>query len=413
MNSAAWIVFGITYLLISLQNIRWFHLDRPSGALTGAVLAVLLGVVTLKEAYLLIDYDILVLLLGMMILIGYLEVANFFDWLSYRLIAHAHKPLNLLWGLVFTSGFLSCLFVNDTICLVMTPLILRTLKRARINAVPFLIALCTSANIGSVMTLTGNPQNMFIGIHSGWTYAAFAARMLPIGLISLLFNGLLIYWFYRGDFRERKSPYAFRLDPPRLDGWLTFKGGVITVLVFAGFVTTHNLPLVAIAGGTLMILVSGKKPALAFEKIDWTLFLFFAGLFVVVGGVSKSGLPQHFYERLRPWLNGGAVTEIASFSLFSVLVSNIVSNVPYVILAGHWIPNFMHPKLMWLVLAMASTFAGNLTIVGSVANMIVMELAKEEVSVGFFEFLKVGFLTTAVSIAVGVSFCLFYHAVGW
>ncbi|MBI4549859.1 MAG: anion transporter [Candidatus Omnitrophica bacterium] len=413
MNTAALIVFAITYLLISLQNIRWFHLDRPSGALTGAVLAVLLGVVTLKEAALLIDYDILVLLLGMMILIGYLEVGNFFDWLSARLIVHAHKPLNLLWGLVFASAFLSCLFVNDTICLVMTPLILRTLKRARINAVPFLIALCTSANIGSVMTLTGNPQNMFIGIQSGWSYGAYAIRMLPVGLISLLFNGLLIYWFYRDDFKERRAPMTFHPDPPRLDGWLTLKAGLITVLVFIGFVTTHQLPLVAIAGGTLMILIAGKKPALAFEKIDWTLFVFFAGLFVVVGGVSKSGLPQYFYEHLRPWLGGNTANEIASFSLFSVLVSNLVSNVPYVILAGQWIPNFSDPKLMWLVLAMASTFAGNLTIVGSVANMIVMELAKDDVPVGFFQFFKVGFLTTAVSIAVGISFSLFYHTVGW
>jgi len=188
-------IFGLTYVLISLQKVRWLHLDRPSGALTGAVLMILFQVVGLEEAYRLVDYNTLVLLLGMMILIGYLELACFFDWLSYHLLAHAHRPLGLLWGLIFASGFLSAFFVNDTVCLVMTPLILKTLKKARLNPVPFLIALCTASNIGSAMTLTGNPQNMIIGIQSDWHYHQFFFRMLPISLISLVFNGLIIYLF--------------------------------------------------------------------------------------------------------------------------------------------------------------------------------------------------------------------------
>ncbi len=407
------VVFLITYLLISLQKVKWLHLDRPSGALLGAVLMILLKVVSLDEAYKLIDHNTLVLLLGMMILVGYLETALFFDWLSYHLVAHSHKPLSLLWGLILTSAFLSCLFVNDTVCLVMTPLILKTLNRARINPIPFLIALCTSANIGSVMTLTGNPQNMIVGIHSGWLYHDYFFRMFPIGLISLLFNGLLIYLFYKRDLRERGSKQIFQLDCPKLDRWLTIKSVVVLVLVLAGFVLTKNLPLTAIMGGTLIILIARKNPAIVFEKLDWPLLLFFAGLFVVIGGVAKAGLPQIFYENLKHFFNGSLINEVATFSLFSALVSNVVSNVPFVLLATHWIPNFLNPKLMWLVLAMSSTFAGNLTIMGSVANMIVMELSKDEVVVGFFEFFKVGFLTTVLSIIVGISFLSLYAFLGW
>ncbi len=409
----ALVIFSLTYALIALQRIKWLHLDRPSGALIGAVLMVLFKVVGLEEAYRLVDYNTLVLLLGMMILIGYLELARFFDWLSFRLLVHSHRPLGLLWGLIFTSGFLSAFFVNDTICLVMTPLIVKTLKRARINPVPFLIALCTSANIGSAMTLTGNPQNMIIGIQSGWRYHEFFFRMFPIALISLVFNGLIIYLFYQKDFRERTSPGHFYMEEPELDRWLVFKSLAILAGVLASFVVTKNLPLTAITAGALIILAAGKKPELVFEKLDWTLLLFFTGLFVVIGAVAKSGLPQIFFERLSPFLNGGTLSQIANFSLFSAGVSNLVSNVPFVLLAAHWIPNFAHPRLMWLVLAMSSTFAGNLTIMGSVANMIVMELSKEDAPVGFFEFFKVGFSVTAVSLIVGVSFLSLYAFWGW
>ena len=407
------VIFGLTYGLISLQRVKWLHLDRPSGALTGAVLMILFQVVGLEEAYRLVDYNTLVLLLGMMILIGYLELACFFDWLSYHLLAHAHRPLGLLWGLIFASGFLSAFFVNDTVCLVMTPLILKTLKKARLNPVPFLIALCTASNIGSAMTLTGNPQNMIIGIQSDWHYHQFFFRMLPISLISLVFNGLIIYLFYQKDFRERTGQAHFYMEKPAVDVWLALKTLVILTGVFVSFVITKNLPLTAITAGALIVLVAGKKPKLVFEKIDWTLFLFFAGLFVVIGGVAKSGVPQLFYDKLVPFLNGGTLAQITSFSLFSAGVSNLVSNVPFVLLAAHWIPNFSNPHMMWLVLAMSSTFAGNLTIMGSVANMIVIELSKEDVHVCFFEFFKVGFFVTAVSLAVGVSFLSLYAFYGW
>ena len=407
------VIFGLTYGLISLQRVKWLHLDRPSGALTGAVLMILFQVVGLEEAYRLVDYNTLVLLLGMMILIGYLELACFFDWLSYHLLAHAHRPLGLLWGLIFASGFLSAFFVNDTVCLVMTPLILKTLKKARLNPVPFLIALCTASNIGSAMTLTGNPQNMIIGIQSDWHYHQFFFRMLPISLISLVFNGLIIYLFYQKDFRERTGQAHFYMEKPAVDVWLALKTLVILTGVFVSFVVTKNLPLTAITAGALIVLVAGKKPKLVFEKIDWTLFLFFAGLFVVIGGVAKSGVPQLFYDKLVPFLNGGTLAQITSFSLFSAGVSNLVSNVPFVLLAAHWIPNFSNPHMMWLVLAMSSTFAGNLTIMGSVANMIVIELSKEDVHVCFFEFFKVGFFVTAVSLAVGVSFLSLYAFYGW
>lgn len=413
MMISSLVIFALTYALISLQKIKGLHLDRPSGALTGAVLMVLFNVVGLEEAYRLVDYNTLVLLLGMMILIGYLELAYFFDWLSYRLLTHSHRPLGLLWGLIFTSGFLSALFVNDTICLVMTPLIVKTLKRARINPVPFLVALCTSANIGSAMTLTGNPQNMIIGVQSDWQYHDFFFRMLPIVLISLVFNGLIVYLFYQKDFRERKGTGHFYMDEPELDRWLAWKSLAILAGVLVSFVVTKNLPLTAIAAGALIILIAGKNPQLVFEKLDWTLLLFFTGLFVVVGAVAKSGLPQLFYERLSPFLRGGVLSQIVNFSLFSAGLSNLVSNVPFVLLAAHWIPNFDHPRLMWLVLAMSSTFAGNLTIMGSVANMIVMELSKDDVSVGFFEFFRVGFSVTAVSLAVGISFLSLYAFWGW
>ena len=401
-------IFVLTYFFISFPKVRWFHLDRPSGALLGAVLMVLLGVVTLEEAYRLIDFNTITLLLGMMILIAYFEIAHFFDWLSGHLMGHAHKPLSLFWALVFISGFLSAIFVNDTVCLMLTPLLVKTLKRARLNPVPFLLALCTSSNVGSVMTLTGNPQNMIIGIHSDWSYHSFFFLMLPIALIGLVLNGLVIYMFYKKELRERRTPMTFHFSFLELDKWLTVKASAVLLMVLILFVTTRNLPLAAIMGGSLMLLVGGRKPAEAFQNVDWTLLLFFAGLFIVVGGMAKTGLPQFFYEKLEPFLKGVFLGQMGFFSVFSLLGSNLVSNVPFVLLAVQWVPRFEQSHWMWLVLAMSSTFAGNLTIVGSVANMIVLEASKDEVFVGFWEFFRVGILTTILSIAVGVSFIGFY-----
>ncbi|MEM2890071.1 MAG: anion transporter [Candidatus Hadarchaeum sp.] len=400
-------VFVLTYLLISTREVPGIKLDRPAGALLGAVLMVLLKVMTLEEAYRSIDFNTITLLLGMMILIAYLRMAGFFRFLSYWLLSHAKSPFHLLISLVFLSGILSALFVNDTICIMLTPLLLTITLIARLNPVPFLIALATSANIGSVMTLTGNPQNMLIGVFSGWHYGKFILYMLPVGLISLLINVLVIAFMFRKEIRWDAFD-ELHLISPRVSPRLLAKSLLVSVLVLVGFLAGFELPLVAIVGGVAIIILANKRPILAFRQVDWVLLLFFSGLFVVVEGVNKVGLVEIIHEKIHPLFGTSSTWQIISFSFFSVILSNLVSNVPFVMLAKDWIGKFINSQLMWLVLAMSSTFAGNLTIVGSVANMIVLELSKNVAPIGFWEYFRVGFPVTLLSTLAGILIFILY-----
>ena len=401
MLITALIIFFITYLIISVQKIRWLRLDRPSGVVLGAVAMVLTGVLSLDEAYRVIDFNTILLLLGMMILIAYLKIANCFKFLSYWILKHSKSPFILLCLVVFASGILSALFVNDTICLMFTPLLLVTLKQARINPVPFLIALATSSNLGSVTTLTGNPQNMLIGVFSHWPYLKFTLLMLPIGIAGLVIDIVVIYLLLRKDFHRQNIDTA-NIEKPIFDLKLIKKAIAVLCAMMLGFIISGNLPLVAITGGVAIIILARIRPSLAFERIDWSLLLFFCGLFVVVGGVNKVNILNKSYNLFQPFFGGTTSTQITTFSIFSVILSNIVSNVPFVMFSGQWIDKFKDPHTMWLVLAMSSTFAGNLTIVGSVANMIVMELSRDTVQISFWEFFKVGFLITCLSTLTGI-----------
>jgi Na+/H+ antiporter NhaD/arsenite permease-like protein len=401
------IIFAFTYALISVQKLRHFHHDRPSAALFGAVMMVIAGVLTLNEAYRAINMDTIVLLLGMMILVAYLKVARFFLWASHWILTSAKTPRRLLVLLVFSSGAASALFVNDTICLMFTPILLEVTRQGRLSPMPYLIALATSANIGSVVTLTGNPQNMLIGVFSHWSYLRFTAYMLPIGILSLLVDILLILIIFRRDITS--TPFQpLSLVPPRANLRLIVKCLIILGCMLVGFSAHGRLPLVAVLGGVLLIAWANMRPARALEQVDWSLLLFFSGLFVVVQGVNKVGLVHDIYVLVSPLFSGVEWVQIVSFSAVSMALSNVVSNVPFVLVAREWIGKFFDPDLMWLVLAMSSTFAGNLTIVGSVANMIVAELSKEEAPLRFVDFLKVGLPVTLITTAIGAVTIMLY-----
>jgi len=415
-------VFLLTYVLISLQKIRFLNLDRPSAALLGALLMVVLGVLPLARAYAAVNYDTIFLLLGMMVVIAYLQLGGFFEWMAVWILRRARTPRRLLWLLVFASGGLSALFVNDTICLLFTPVMLSAVLRASLPPTPYLIALATSSNIGSVMTLTGNPQNMLVGIFSGISYGRFILILAPVAIVGLAGNAWLIERLYRGRLGEAFSGEREAL--PAVDRTLLRRMFVVLGIVLAGFLLPlqrwlpgvgvgQNLPLAAMAGAVLAILVGRHPPRNALQRVDWPLLLFFGCLFVVVEAVRTTGLLPALHEAVAP-LFGETVSGRASvLAGFSVVMSNLVSNVPFVLVARAWVEGLGNPDLMWSVLAMASTFAGNLTIVGSVANMIVFEQARERAPVGFREHFRVGLPLTLVTTAIGLAMLLGMHALSW
>lgn len=410
-------IFCFTYLFIAFQRIPYFHMDRAGGVLIGAVLMVLSGSLTFDQAWGAIDPDTIVLLLGMMIINGYLEESGFFDLTARLILAAARTPTQLLAGLAILSGVLSALFLNDTICIMFTPPLLGIVTRLRQPAVPYLITLAMSANIGSVMTVVGNPQNMLIHSFSGWTYGEFALRMIPVGLVGLLLLIGILKLFYRRELRsDAFADAAADLEAAKANAkpvdkrLLAICLGVL-VLVLIGFTQNPKLSIVAITGGALLMVLIPLSPRKMLGQVDWILLMFFGGLFIVVEAVAKSGLVELLLSYVQPYFGETSATQIPVFCTLTVLASNVVSNVPFVMLVRDLVPKLAEPQLMWLMLAMASTFAGNLTIPGSVATLIVIENAGEKHAFSFWEFLRVGFVVTLVTTAVGAMMLVGIHQI--
>jgi Na+/H+ antiporter NhaD/arsenite permease-like protein len=396
-------IFALTYLAIAGIALPLVRVDRPSAALIGAAAMVATGVLTLEEAYRAIDLDVVTLLLGMMVIAAYLTEARFFRTAAWLVTTRARSARSLLWSLVFVAGALSALLVNDTVCLMMTPLVVAVVTEAGLPALPYLLALAAGSNIGGVVTFTGNPQNMIIGQAAAGapSYLGYALRALPVGVACLAVAAALLAWLFgadlpRGRLVERAPPRPF------LDRRLT----ALSLLALAGFVVLAavgvSLAGAAITCASLLILVSGRPARRILASVDWPLLLFFAGLFVVVEGLARSGALTSAMRDLAPDIGRGASGDLA-FAGITVVAANVVSNVPFVMVAKAWIPEVADPAWGWTLLAVVSTLAGNLTLFGSVANIIVFESAGPRGDIGFFRFLRYGVLVTLATLVVALT----------
>jgi len=401
--TAGLVIFACTYALIAVQRLPGVHVNRPAASLLGAVAMVVSGVLTLREAYAAVDLDVLVFLLGLMLIVGYLEVGNFFEWAAGALLRRVTTPAGLLCGVVVGGGLLSALFVNDTVCLVVTPVLLAALAPLGVRPTPYLLGLAMGANVGSVLSVTGNPQNMLVGIWSGATFGSFALHQAPVALGGLAITYAWLRWAFR---RELAAPFP---DPPSgvpvaVDRPLVTRALLVFAVAAVAWLAGGSLPLVAITAGALMVLVARRDPGYAIDRVEWPLLLFFASLFVVMRGFERTGAVDWLDARAlglvtggSPWTMAGAVTAVLT------VLSNLISNVPAVLLWRTTVPQLPDPALAWRVVAMSSTFAGNLLLIGSMANLIVAERAEARgVRIGFWEYARVGVPVTALTLGWGV-----------
>jgi Na+/H+ antiporter NhaD/arsenite permease-like protein len=328
------VIFAITYVLISGRQLKILPLNRPAAALLGAVLMVSTGVMTPERAYRAVNYDTLVLLLGMMLISAYLYLAHFFEWAADVVLKFSQTPQRLLFYLTLTSGILSALLVNDTICLMLTPLLVAVIRRGKLPLLPFLIALATSANIGSVATLVGNPQNMIIGHFSRIPFSEFARSLTPAAIVGLAINFGIVSFGFRNVLRTAaisREPHAV----PKLDRGLFTLVCIAFASIFACFFAGLNLAWTALAGAALVMVLARRDTHEALKLIDWHLLVFFAALFVVVEGLGDTGLPDAIYRHLQPMFGEHATAQVWNLTWFSVAGSNIFSNVPFVLVAGN------------------------------------------------------------------------------
>lgn len=411
MTSAV-VIFVLTYVAIAAGRFPLLSVDRPAAAMLGSVLMVAAGVISPERAAGAVNGDTLGLLLGMMVLTEYLREAAFFRWTSWRVLLAVHGPRTLLWGIVLTAGALSAFLVNDTVCLMMTPIVVRIVDDAELPPLPYLLAVAFGSNAGSAATLTGNPQNMIVGTLSGIPYARFAAALALPAVASVVVVGIALQLLFRRELPARLARDA-RLERPPVNPRLLAKALGATALAIAGFLAGFPLAWTALFAAALLMAIGGRAPREALHRVDWPLLVFFGGLFIVVAGIAEAGVTERMHDAFAPWLGGSAERQAVGFGLFSVVASQVVSNVPFVILAGEWIPRMADPELVWLATALAATLAGNLTVVGSVANLIVLELAGARGRVGFWRFLRYGAVVTAATLLAGLGLLLLQRRLGW
>jgi len=391
------LIFLGTYLVLTVGRLPGFRIDRTGAAIIGASLMVATGVLSMEEAIRSVNYETLILLFGMMIVVANLRLSGVFAMVSAWVVEHTRHPLALLTAIVVVSGGFSAFFVNDTMCLVLTPLVLDIVTRLRRNPIPYLLAVAMSANIGSAATITGNPQNMMIGSFSRIPYRTFAAAIAPVSAVGLALTVVLIALVYRRDFF---GVTQIDVEKPRVRVhtalmWKSVAAaGAMVALFFAGLPVSK----VAVVTGAVLLITRRVKPERVYREIDWSLLVLFAGLFVVIAGAEKAFLRGDILalaQRLQ-------LDRTGVLTVWSAVLSNLVSNVPAVLVFKPFLARMADPRHAWLTLAMSSTFAGNLTVLGSIANLIVIERSRRTIRISFLEYLKVGVPLTLLTLLIGV-----------
>jgi Na+/H+ antiporter NhaD/arsenite permease-like protein len=387
-----------TYLVLATGKAPWLRIDRTGAAIVGATLMVATGVIPLDVAWQHVDFRTLILLFGMMAVIAHLRMARFFASVVRTVAKYVHEPHALLVAVVFVSGVLSALFVNDTVCLVFTPILIEIARARRHRPLPYLLALATASNIGSVATITGNPQNMLIGSLSRITYADFSWSLAPVALAGLAIDAAVLVVLFRHDLHPGPFEYEGR-GPRPVHRAMMVKSLVVVVGIVIAFLSGVEPALASAAAAAALLVTRTVKPQKVYRQIDWDLLVLFVGLFVVVAGVERVGLADQLFERLKPI----GLTTIGGLAAVAAIVSNVISNVPAVMLMARLVPQLPDPTTAWLTLAMASTLAGNLTLLGSIANLIVLEGARRhQVTISFWEYFRVGFPVTVLTLLFGV-----------
>jgi Na+/H+ antiporter NhaD/arsenite permease-like protein len=402
-------IFLTTYILIAVESGRGSHLDRTAAAFCGAVAMVLVGAVPLSEAYQTIDWNTLIFLLGIMILVAHFQISGFFDWTAVHVASVARTRWQLLVLVIFTAGVLAAFFVNDTICLIFTPIVLAVTERLEVPPVPYLIAVATSANIGSAMSVTGNPQNAVIGVSAHFSFLGFLGHLAPVSVVGMLINVAVLSLFFRTELLNHPLKQQVKAVPVKVERTLLVKCCFAAALVIVLWILGYSFPLVAISVGAFILIIGRVRSENIYRRLDWELLLFFASLFVVIKGFQASGAIEHVIGFFQSGLHGSISSQLFAVSGVMLILSNLVSNLPAVILFRSVVPSFPNTHYIWLAVASTSTLAGNATPFSSVANLIVLQQAGKKVKITFWEFARVGLIITLITTLAAIAILALEH----
>lgn len=398
-KTLALILFVLTYLGIAFGSIPGLLIDRTGIAILGATAMVAAGLVTSTEAARFLDVSTILLLYGLMVLSAQLRIGGFYTRLALAVVERMRSPQGFLFQLMVISALLSAILANDIICLAFTPVVAVSMQRAGYNPLPFLLGLAISSNIGSAATIIGNPQNMLIGQTGDLDFGRFLLWCGPPSMVSLLLAYAILVGLYRRN---------WHLDAPRTlelaEGlWPAFnrhhvrKGLILTVLLIGLFFTPVPREISAISVAGILLCSRYITTRQVLGLVDWHLIALFTGLFIIVGVVSKFGYPAQAMVILKS--RGFNIDDPFFLIAITVILSNLFSNVPAVMLLLQNVDTQNVQNLY--VLALASTYAGNLITLGSIANLITIEQAAPfGIRVSFREYARAGVPVTLTSLVV-------------
>lgn len=387
-------IFGLVYLGMLLGEFPGLRLDRTGIALLGAIALIALDRISLQDAWLAIDVPTMALLLGLMVISAQFRLGGFYTIVTRRLGASEHTPAGLLALVIATVGALSAVLANDIVCLAMAPVLIELCAERRLDPVPFILGLACAANVGSAATLIGNPQNMLIGEMLDLSFGRYLWQAGVPALLGLIVVWLLIMWAYRARWTRILSVEA--VAPSPFKRWQTSKGLIVVGVVIAAFLFT-DWPREIVALTAAGVLLASREMASRemLGLVDWHLLLLFAGLFIVNTAGQRAGLLDEALLAIRT--AGMDMTDPPTLFGVTAILSNLVSNVPAVMML---LPVASHP-LAGPILALSSTLAGNLFIVGSIANIIVIDQARRmDVPIDWRMHARLGIPVTLATLAL-------------
>ncbi len=403
-------MFVLTYSLIAVRKVNGRRIRTWMAAVLGGVLMLLLGVVTPSEAWDYINFEVILQLAGMMMLTASLQYCGFFEIVVDFLMRRFDGRRRFLSGVMAITACLSAVMLNDAVVLIFTPIVLRCCQRMRADPVPYMVGVFVSANIGSAATVVGNPQNALVASMAGIGFLDYSIRVISLTVICMAVAILMMRRMYGGRLDADDASlsgetfHTREVDRSRLCAVLAVTVAALVLFAFSVPLGLRIYQIALAAGVASLIIVltdSMRAGGYVIRHVDWSILLFFTGLFVVIAGAVSSGLLDSISELFG--MGDGNVPSIGVLSVFSTVLANLVSNVPSVMLIGQLLPE--GDMVLWITLAVTSTFAGNLTLIGAAANIIVEdEGEKHGIRMDFFRYLRVGISIAVITIVIAIAY---------
>ena len=394
MDTTVLLIFAFVYVGMILGRIPGLGLDRTGMALLGVILLLVTERLSAEQAWLAVDVQTIALLFGLMVISAQFRLGGFYAHITHRLARIDVTPEVFLALLVAVTGGLAALLSNDVVCLAIAPVLAEVCSRRKLDPIPFLLALACATNVGSAATLIGNPQNILIGQSLKLSFARYLLDGGIPSILGLVGVGWVIRWTVRGRWHKETSIPDQLVAPFNI--WQTVKGiAVLALVVLAFLFTAWPRELIALAGAGVLLVSRKMASRSMLALVDWQLLLLFVGLFVVNHALQATGTLTHMAAALRD--RGLDMSRPAPMFIGTVLLSNLVSNVPATMLL---LPIATHP-VAGPILALASTLAGNLLVVGSIANIIVIDqAARLNLRISWRDHARVGIPVTVVTLAI-------------